>query len=91
MQENLAGVRVVKAFVRMQHEERRFGSASEDLMARSLDVARMMAMVLPFMMLTMNLGVVGVLCFGGVQVIQGTMQLGQIIAFINYQLTTLFS
>ncbi len=91
MQENLAGVRVVKAFVRMQHEERRFGAASEDLMARSLDVARMMAMIMPFMMLTMNLGVVGVLWFGGVRVTQGTMQLGQIIAFTNYLLTTLFS
>jgi ATP-binding cassette, subfamily B, multidrug efflux pump len=91
MQENLAGVRVVKAFVRQAHEQTRFGSANDRLMEQTIRAARAVAAMLPLMMLTMNLGVVGVIWFGGLQVIQGGMHLGQIIAFINYLMTTLFS
>jgi len=91
VQENLAGVRVVKAFVRGTHEEKRFGNANDALVGQTLVVARLSAATMPFMMLTMNLGVVAVLWFGGVQVTRGGMQLGQIIAFVNYLTTTLFS
>ena len=91
MQENLAGVRVVKAFARAQHEQTRFGAANDDLMERGLHVARTVALTMPYMMLSMNLGVAGVLWFGGVLVTQGAMQVGQIIAFVNYLMTTLFS
>ncbi|MDX9953368.1 MAG: ABC transporter ATP-binding protein [Anaerolineae bacterium] len=91
VQENLAGVRVVKAFVRKAHEEQRFGNANNALVDQTLIVARLSAATMPFMMLTMNLGVVAVLWFGGVQVTRGGMQLGQIIAFVNYLTTTLFS
>ncbi|HOV47918.1 MAG TPA: ABC transporter ATP-binding protein [Anaerolineae bacterium] len=91
MQENLAGVRVVKAFVRETHEEQRFGKANDALVNQNLVVARLSAATTPFMMLTMNLGVVAVLWFGGVEVTQGGMQVGQIIAFVNYLNTTLFS
>jgi ATP-binding cassette subfamily B protein len=91
MQENLAGVRVVKAFARAQHEQARFGSVNDDLMERGVHVARTVALTQPFMMLSMNLGVAGVLWFGGVQVTLGSMHVGQIIAFVNYLMTTLFS
>ncbi len=91
MQENLAGVRVVKAFVRMGHEKARFGSANDRLMGQTTGVMRTIALTAPFMILTMNLGVVAVLWFGGIHVVEGSMQLGQIIAFVNYLLTTLFS
>jgi len=91
MQENLAGVRVVKAFVRMAHEKDRFGGANDGLMNQVISVARTIALVGPAMMITMNVGVVAVLWFGGIQVTQGTMHVGQIIAFANYMLTTLFS
>ncbi len=91
MQENLAGVRVVKAFARAQHEQTRFGAANDDLMERSLHVARTVALTMPYMMLSMNLGVAAVLWFGGVLVTQGAMEVGQIIAFVNYLMTTLFS
>ncbi len=91
VQENLAGVRVVKAFVRGGYEEERFGNANNALVGQTLVVARLSAATMPFMMLTMNLGVVAVLWFGGVQVTRGGMQLGQIIAFVNYLTTTLFS
>lgn len=91
MQENLAGVRVVKAFVRARHEEARFGRVNDGLANQAIQAARTVATMPSFMMLTMNLGIVGVLWFGGVQTVQGNMQVGQIIAFVNYLLTTLFS
>lgn len=91
MQENLAGVRVVKAFVRQKHEESRFGKANQDLMDQNILAGRTVAIMPAFMMLTMNMGIVGVLWFGGVFVTQGTMQVGQIIAFVNYLMITLFS
>ncbi len=91
MQENLAGVRVVKAFVRAQHEQARFGTANDNLMVQTIRAARTVAVTQPFMMLSMNLGIVGVLWFGGLQVNQGAMHVGQIIAFVNYLMITLFS
>ena len=91
MQENLAGVRVVKAFVRAAHEAGRFGSANTSLTDQTVGAARLVAIMPAFMMLTLNLGVIAVLWFGGVQVTGGKMQVGQIIAFINYLTTTLFS
>jgi ATP-binding cassette subfamily B protein len=91
MEENLAGVRVVKAFVRRNHEEGRFGDANEALTNQSIKAARTVAIMPSFMMLTMNLGIVSVLWFGGIQISQGNMQVGQIIAFVNYLMTTLFS
>jgi ATP-binding cassette, subfamily B, multidrug efflux pump len=91
MQENLAGVRVVKAFVRRVFEVNRFGAANQNLAADSVSAMRIVAVMPAFMMLTLNFGVIGVLWFGGGFVIQGSMQLGQIIAFVNYLTITLFS
>lgn len=91
MQENLAGIRVVKAFVRGDHEQKRFQATNKDLVTQTIRVVRTVSVTLPFMILTLNLGVISVLWFGGVQVSQGEMQIGQIIAFVNYLLTTLFA
>jgi ATP-binding cassette subfamily B multidrug efflux pump len=91
MQENLAGVRVVKAFVRARHEESRFKLANENLTDQSVRAARTVAVMPAFMMMTMNVGIVSVLWFGGIQVTRGNMHIGQIIAFVNYLMTTLFS
>jgi ATP-binding cassette subfamily B protein len=91
MQENLAGVRVVKAFVRDQHEIRRFGKANDSLMNQTIKAARTSALTWPFMMMTLNLGVVGAIYFGGRQVMVGTMQVGALIAFVNYLMRTLMS
>lgn len=91
MQENLAGVRVVKAFVRAVYEEARFGKANINLTNQTVQAARVVAVMPPFMMVTINLGIIGVLWFGGRHVVQGTMQVGQIIAFVSYLTTTLFS
>jgi ATP-binding cassette subfamily B protein len=91
IQENLAGVRVVKAFVRALHEEMRFGKANVSLTNQMVKAARLVAVMPSFMMVTVNLGIVGVLWFGGIHTIQGTMHIGQIIAFVSYLMTTLFS
>jgi len=91
MQENLAGVRVVKAFARARHEIQRFRATNEGLMEQTIRAARTVVVVMPFMMLAVNLGIVGAIWFGGLQVTYGTMQIGQIIAFVNYLTRTLMS
>ncbi|MEJ5199534.1 MAG: ABC transporter ATP-binding protein, partial [Anaerolineae bacterium] len=91
MQENLAGVRVVKAFVRELHEIGRFRKANTELMQQNIVVAQVLALNMPLVMMIMNVGVVATLWWGGVQVKVGSLQLGQIIAFINYLTQTLFS
>ena len=91
MQENLAGVRVVKAFVREDHEQARFGDRNEDYMAASVRASTLVATVMPIMMLLINLGTVGVIWFGGWQVHAGRTHVGQLLAFINYLLQMLSS
>jgi ATP-binding cassette subfamily B protein len=91
LQENLAGVRVVKAFVRAEHEEARFGKANDGLVETAVRAGRTVAVTQPFLMMTMNLGVIGVLWFGGSRVARGAMSTGQIISFVNYLTTALWS
>jgi ATP-binding cassette, subfamily B, multidrug efflux pump len=91
LQENLAGVRVVKAFVRSNHEIARFGRANTDLMEQNIRAVRTVAVTMPLMMMTVNVGIVGALWFGGALVDTGTMHVGQIIAFINYLMMSLTS
>jgi ABC-type multidrug transport system fused ATPase/permease subunit len=91
MQENLAGVRVVKAFARASHELRRFGRANDRLMDQNIAAVRMSAVTMPFMMLALNAGVVAAIGLGGVQVSAGGLHVGQLIAFINYLMQTLMS
>ena len=91
MQENLAGVRVVKAFVRDSYERLRFGAANDDLMNQNIRAVRTMAITMPMVMFTLNVGVVAALWFGGVKVQQGDLQVGQVIAFINYLTQTLMA
>ncbi len=91
MQESLMGVRVVKAFVRGSHEEIRFGRASEELRASAVKAMRTVSVGWPLMMVTVNLGVSAVLWFGGRSVISESMHVGQVVAFINYLLNSLFS
>lgn len=91
MQENLAGVRVVKAFVRTQHEIERFWRANDNLMAQNLQAVRTVAVTMPFNMLILNAGIVAALWIGGVQVSNSGMQVGQVVAFINYLMQALMS
>jgi ATP-binding cassette subfamily B multidrug efflux pump len=91
MQENLAGVRVVKAFVRAAHEIGRFHKANEELKDQTIHAIRTVSAVMPAVMLAVNLGMVSAIWFGGVRVTAGNMQVGQLIAFINYLMTSLRS
>jgi ATP-binding cassette subfamily B protein len=90
-QENLAGVRVVKAFVRGDHEQIRFGRANEALRMNSVRAMQFSAVVGPLMMLILNFGIAGAVWFGGVQVDRGTMTVGEIVAFVNYLRPLMFS
>jgi len=90
LQENLAGVRVVKAFVRADHENARFGSANDDLMNQTIRVQRILSILQPTMTFLINLGTASVVWFGGNLAIRGSITVGQIMAFVNYLLTTLF-
>jgi ATP-binding cassette subfamily B protein len=86
MRENLAGVRVVKAFVRSKQEEKRFQVANEELMDITIKGSRIVALINPLMMLVLNLSIVAVIWFGGLQYDGGIMTVGDIMAFINYMI-----
>lgn len=84
IQENLAGIRVVKAFVREEDEIRRFDKYNDDYMQQNIRVGRILALVMPALTVLTNLGIVGVIWFGGLDVIDGRLSLGELIAFNNY-------
>jgi ATP-binding cassette subfamily B protein len=91
MQENLAGVRVVKAFARTLHEMKRFQSTNDRLMTQNIAVVQTSAVTMPLMMLAVNVGVVAAIWLGGVSVTTGDLHVGQLIAFINYLMQALNS
>ena len=89
LQENIAGVRLVKAFVRADYEGERFGDANEDYAERNVRVMRFMATLSPAMNIFVNIGMVLVIWVGGIQSVGGGVSVGQIVAFINYLHTTM--
>ncbi len=91
LEENLSGVRVVKAFVRRVHEITRFGRSNESLTDTTVRAIRLISVSMPVMMIVTNVGVIAVLWFGGVRVVGGSMQVGQILAFVTYMQQTLSS
>jgi len=90
LQENLAGVRVVKTFVRVKHENTRFDRTNTDLVAENIRVMQLLAALIPTMLLLVNLGIVGVVWFGGSLAINGDFTVGEIVASINYMSYSLF-
>lgn len=91
LQENLTGIRVVKAFVRSKFEGERFGRANKDYMEMALKATRAIAINMPVMQLIMNASVVAVLWYGGHHYWTGGMPIGDLIAFLNYVTQVLFS
>jgi ATP-binding cassette subfamily B protein len=89
LQENVAGARLVKAFVRADHEARRFEDASEAMTGQSIRALRLMSSMTPALTLCINAGVVVVIWVGGNETIHGELSLGQLVAFTNYLLTTM--
>ncbi|MFB0537227.1 MAG: ABC transporter ATP-binding protein [Anaerolineae bacterium] len=90
LQENLAGVRVVKAFVRAEDENARFDRVNLDLTIENVKVMQLLAVLTPMMFLLVNLGVVGVVWFGGKSVILKGFTVGGIVASVNYMTYSLF-
>jgi ATP-binding cassette subfamily B multidrug efflux pump len=91
MRETLSGIRVIRAFVRMDYEERRFDDANRDLTQTQLLINRLFAMMIPFLFGIMNLTTVAVVWFGGLRVDSGGMQIGNLSAFLQYIMLILFS
>lgn len=91
VRERLMGVRVIRAFNRTDHERRRFDGASRDLMMTGLTVSRLMALAMPLMMVVLNLTTVAIVWFGGIRIDEGHMQVGDLMAFIQYVMLIMFS
>jgi ABC-type multidrug transport system fused ATPase/permease subunit len=84
LREQITGVRVIRAFLRVPAEQRRFGGANADLTATALRVNRIFALALPTLMAILNLSSVAVLWFGGRLVNEGSMPIGNLTAFLTY-------
>ena len=91
LREKLSGIRVIRAFDRTEHEERRFEGANDDLTATALRVTRLFALMMPAVMLIVNLSTVAVMWFGSLQVGHGDMSIGNLTAFLTYLMQILFS
>lgn len=91
LRENLTGIRVVRAFNRIDHERKKFDAANSDLMNNSVKVNKIMAVLMPMMMLIMNFTTIAIIWFGGIRIDQGDMQVGSLMAFIQYATQILFS
>ncbi|GAB3073005.1 ABC transporter ATP-binding protein [Pedococcus soli] len=91
LREQITGIRVVRAFVREDHERARFAEANTQYTGTALAVGRLMAMVFPIVMLIFNASTVAVLWFGSHRVASGQMQIGEMTAFMSYLMQILMS
>ena len=89
--ENLSGMMVIRAFNRQDFEEQRFDRANRELTENTLYIARVMAVMMPLMMLIMNVMTVAILWAGARQVAEANMQVGDMIAFMQYAIQIVFS
>lgn len=93
MRENLAGMRLIKAFLRRTHEGKRFTKANEELKDRTVLALRVIEVAMPVLLLVMNISILGVLWFGSFEVSKGDATVGEVVAIINYamRITAAFS
>lgn len=84
VQENLAGIQVVKAFVRGRFEIERFAASNDDYRQKNIEVGNLLAVAMPVLQVLTNVGTVAVLWFGGLSVLGDRLTLGELIAFNNY-------
>lgn len=89
--ENVTGARVVKAYVREEHETKRFGNANDDLCSANLRVHFILALMNPIIMIIMNVSVIAIIYIGGLQVEAQAMKVGDVMAAVNYVTQILFS
>lgn len=91
LRENLTGIRVIRAFNREKLEKSRLQKANQDLTDVSIKVNKIIAFLMPVMMLLMNLTVVAVIWFGGIRIDNGGMEIGDLMAFIQYVMQIMFA
>ncbi|MBZ4665012.1 ABC transporter ATP-binding protein [Mahella sp.] len=91
MREKLMGVRVIRAFVKNEHEAKRFDEANRDLTATTLRVNRIMAFAMPSLMAVMNLATVAIVWFGAGRIDSGAMPIGNLTAFLTYVMQIMIS
>ncbi|PKM39514.1 MAG: multidrug ABC transporter ATP-binding protein [Firmicutes bacterium HGW-Firmicutes-8] len=91
LRENLTGIRVIRAFNRIDHENMRFNEANRDLTGTAIKVNKIMAALMPIIMLVMNFTTIAIVWFGGIRVDRGDMHVGDMMAFILYAMQIMFS
>ncbi|MFI5803294.1 ABC transporter ATP-binding protein [Streptomyces sp. NPDC051561] len=91
LREQITGIRVIRAFVRDKHEQERFADANADLMRVSLRTGRLMALMMPTILLVWELATIAVIWVGGQRIDSGTLQVGSLIAFLGYLMQILMA
>lgn len=91
LREGLTGIRVIRSFNRIDHEKERFNEANQDLTNTAVKVNRIMASLMPIMMLAMNFSTIAIIWFGSIRIDNGNMQVGSLMAFIQYAMQIMFS
>lgn len=91
LRENLTGIRVIRAFNRINFEKKRFHEANLDLTNTAIKVNKILAALMPVLLLAMNFTTIGIIWFGGIRIDQGSMQVGDLMAFVQYIMLIMFS
>ncbi|SFS78878.1 ABC transporter ATP-binding protein [Paenibacillus sp. 453mf] len=91
LREQLTGIRVIRSFNRTGYEKERFTEANGDLTDTAIKVNKIMAFMMPVMMLVMNFSVIAIIWFGGLRINTGEIQVGNMMAFIQYAMQIMFS
>ncbi|KAI7264844.1 hypothetical protein KC345_g8695 [Hortaea werneckii] len=91
LREHLTGIRVIRSFNRINHENWRFSEANKDLTDTAIKVNKVMAGLMPLMMIVMNFSMIGILYFGGIRIGDGDLKVGSLMAFIQYAMQIMFS
>lgn len=91
LREQITGIRVIRAFVRDEHERARFAQANDDLRDVAVGVGRLMALMFPTVMLVLNLSSIAVVWFGGHRIDDGSMGVGSMVAFLSYLMQILMA
>ncbi|WP_256757076.1 ABC transporter ATP-binding protein [Cohnella sp. WQ 127256] len=91
LREGLTGMRVIRSFNRFEHETERFEEANQDLTQTAIKVNQIMAFMMPMMMLILNFSSIAIIWFGGIRVSGGHMQVGDLMAFLQYAMQIMFS
>lgn len=91
LREGLTGIRVIRSFDRTHYENKKFDAANSDLTETAIKVNKIMAVMMPLMMLVMNLSTVAIIAIGGLRIENGDMEVGSLMAFIQYAMQIMFS